>query len=135
MSDLTLKICGAAMLCAICVLLLKKGGGDTLPLVKIAAVVVLGAACIGAISPIITYISELAESTLSGVSVSVASVIVKALCIAFVSYICSSICKECGEGGIAYFVELAGKGEILLLSLELVGEILRIAEKILDTGY
>ena len=135
MSDVTFKVCGAAILCAVLVLILKKGGSDSLPLVKIAAVVVLGGACIGALSPIISYIQNLANGALSGVPLSVAFVIVKALCIAFISYMCASVCRECGEGGIATFAELAGKGEILLLSLELIGEILSVAEKILDTGF
>ena len=135
MSDATLKVCGAAILCAALVLILKRGGGDSLPLVKIAAVVVLGGACIVAVSPIINYIQSLADGALSGVSLSVASVIVKAMCIAFISYMCASVCRECGEGGIASFVELAGKGEILLLSLDLIGEILSVAEKILDMGF
>ena len=58
MSDVTFKVCGAAILCAVLVLILKKGGSDSLPLVKIAAVVVLGGACIGALSPIISYIQN-----------------------------------------------------------------------------
>ena len=135
MSDATLKVCGAAILCAALALILKRGGGDSLPLVKIAAVVVLGGACIVAMSPIINYIQSIADGALSGVSLSVASIIVKALCIAFISYMCASVCRECGEGGIASFVELAGKGEILLLSLDLIGEILSVAEKILDMGF
>ena len=135
MSDATLKVCGAAILCAALALILRRGGGDSLSLVKIAAVVVLGSACIVAMSPIINYIQSLADGALSGVSLSVASVIVKALCIAFISYMCASVCRECGEGGIASFVELAGKGEILLLSLDLIGEILSVAEKILDMGF
>ncbi len=134
MSDLTLKICGAAILSAILILILKKSGSDSVPLLKIAAIVLLFGTCIVAFSPIIEYMRSFSETVSFVSSVSVISVLLKALCVAFLTYICASLCRECGEGGIAYFVELAGKGEIILISLELVGEIFGVAEKILDLG-
>ena len=135
MSDQMLKICGAAIVCVIFILILKKCGNDSVPLLKIASIILLGGVCIVAISPIVEYIRSLSDSVITTASFSVISVLVKALCIAFLSYACASVCRECGEGGIAYFVELAGKGEIILISLELVGEIFDITEKILDMGF
>ena len=134
MSDLILKICGAAILSAIFILILKKSGSDSVPLLKIAAVILLCGTCVMAFSPIIEYMRSLSDAVGSLLSVSAISVLLKALCVAFLTYICASVCRECGEGGIAYFVELAGKGEIILLSLELIGEIFKVAEKILDLG-
>ena len=134
MSDATLKICGAAILCAVFILILKKGGGDGVPLLKITAVILLCGACIVAFSPIIEYVRSLSDKVSFSSSVAVIPVLLKVLCVAFLSYTCASVCRECGEGGIASFVELAGKGEIILLSLELVGEIFEIAAKILDMG-
>ena len=134
MSDQMLKICGAAILCVIFILMLKKGGSDSVPLLKIASIILLCGVCIVAISPVIEYIRSLSDSVITTASFSVISVLLKALCIAFISYACSSVCRECGEGGIAYFVELAGKGEIILISLELISEIFDMTEKILDIG-
>ena len=130
-----LKICGAAILCVIFILILKKSGSDSVPLLKIAATVLLCGVCIVAISPVIEYMQSLSDSVGTLSSISVISVLLKALCIAFLSYTCASVCRECGDGGIAYFVELAGKGEIILLSLELIGEIFDMTEKVLDMGF
>ena len=135
MSDQMLKICGAAILCVIFILILKKSGSDSVPLLKIAAIILLCGVCIVAIAPVIEYMQSLSDSVGTVSSISVMSVLLKATCIAFLSYLCASVCRECGEGGIAYFVELAGKGEIILLSLELIGEIFDMTEKILDMGF
>ena len=130
-----LKICGAAILCVIFILILKKSGSDSVPLLKIAAIILLCGVCSVAIAPVIEYMQSLSDSVGTISSISVMSVLLKAMCIAFLSYLCASVCRECGEGGIAYFVELAGKGEIILLSLELIGEIFDMTEKILDMGF
>ena len=130
-----LKVCGAALLCVIFILILKKSGGESVPLLKIAATILLCGVCIASLTPVIEYIRSLTESVGVLASISVISVLLKALCVAFLSYVCASVCRECGEGGIAYFVELAGKGEIILLSLELIGEIFEMTEKILDMGF
>ena len=135
MSEQMLKICGAALLCVIFILILKKSGGDSVPLLKVAATVLLCGVCIVSLTPVIEYIQSLSDSIGTLASISVISVLLKAMCIAFLSYVCASVCRECGEGGIAYFVELAGKGEIILLSLELIGEIFDMTEKILDMGF
>ena len=123
-----------AILAAIFALILKKSGGENVSLLRIAAIVLLCGACIIAFSPIVEYMLSLSDMLGSVSSNSVVSVLLKALCIAFLTYICSLICRECGETGIAYFVELAGKGEIILLSLQLIGEIFEVVEKILDIG-
>ena len=130
-----LKVCGAAILCVIFILILKKNGNDSVPLLKIAAIILLCGVCIVAIAPVIEYMQSLSDSVGTISSISVMSVLLKAMCIAFLSYLCASVCRECGEGGIANFVELAGKGEIILLSLELIGEIFDMTEKILDMGF
>ena len=132
MSANLIKLCGAALLSVFLIIIIKKNGTDIALLIKIAAVVLLGGASILAISPIIEYMYELSGEIDAIVSISVVSVLIKALCVAFICQICSSICRDCGEGSIAYYVELGGKIEILLLSLELIGELIATTREILD---
>ena len=46
----------------------------------------------------------------------------------------ADICRESGESAAASGVETVGKLEILLLSLPLIDEILRVAERLLSMG-
>lgn len=132
MSETLFKLCGIALFSVMLITLLKKWGGDFSVLVKIAASVVLCGVCVGVLSPAITYIYELSSLSESVISLSVISTLVRALTVAFISHICASVCRDCGEPSIAYYVELCGKGEILLLSLPMIRDIIDTVQKILD---
>ena len=120
------------MLCTSLILVLKKSNAESALLLKAICVVALGGVSVMALSPVVEYMYELSESIELGISVSVIGVLLKALSIALVSYICASVCRDCGEGNVAYFVELGGKIEILLLSLQLIGELVSVAREILE---
>ena len=127
-----IKLCGVALLSVFLILIIKKNGADIALLIKVAAVILLGGASILAISPIIEYMYELSGEIDAIVSISVVSVLIKALCVAFICQICALICRDCGEGNIAHYVELGGKIEILLLSLELIAQLVSTTREILD---
>lgn len=55
------------------------------------------------------------------------AVLLKGLGIACISYTAGEICKAAGENGMAGYVELAGKIELILLGLPVFQEILSIA--------
>jgi stage III sporulation protein AD len=132
MGGVLLKLCGIALLSVFLILIVKKSGADIAVLIKIAAAVLLGGASILAISPIIEYMYELSGEIDLIVPISVVGVLVKVLCVAFICQICASICRDCGEGNIAYYVELGGKVEILLLSLDLIGNLVDTTREILE---
>ena len=48
--------------------------------------------------------------------------------------VCSDICKDCGEGSLAFGVESAGKLCVVYMCLPLVADILGYAGKILSLG-
>lgn len=54
-------------------------------------------------------------------------VLIKGLGITSIAYTASEICKAAGENGLAGYVELAGKIELILLALPLFQKILSIA--------
>ena len=63
-----------------------------------------------------------------------AEVILKSLGVAFLTHIASSVCKDCGEQNIASVIEIAGKVEILLLSLPMVERLLKYTAEISALG-
>ena len=126
------KLCGVALLAVFLMLIIKKNGADIALLIKVAAAVLLGGASILALSPIIEYMYELSGEIGATVPISVVGVLLKALCVAFICQICASICRDCGEGNIAYYVELGGKVEILILSLELIDNLVGTTREILE---
>lgn len=125
------KICMLAITGISAALVIKQWKGELLPLLRLALVVLLTAAAIGEAAPLISYMKELmGESSL----LAYAEILFKALAVALLTGTCSSICRECGENGIAEGVELVGKVEILLLALPLVRELLTAAVELLSFG-
>ncbi len=61
-----------------------------------------------------------------------AAIMLKGLGVAVITRICSSVCRESGRGGIAEYVELAGRLEILLLCLPLMSRILSAASELFE---
>ena len=60
-----------------------------------------------------------------------AGVLLSAIGIAILTQTVSEICRDCKEGTVAGYVELAGRIEILLLCLPLLAEILDVVEDLL----
>ena len=58
-------------------------------------------------------------------------ILTKALGIGYLTVITEGICKEAGEGMIAFCVELAGRSQIILLSLPLITSLIDIAKELL----
>lgn len=113
---------GLALLGLVTLLLLRQQRGEWAPFLRMAvAVLALG----GVISMAAELLSALGEVTeRAGESVDgTLSFLGKALAIAFLTEGAAAICRDSGEGGLATWVELAGKLELLLLAIPLVGEV------------
>ena len=117
----TLKICAAAVLAVICFTVVKRvNQGFDMPLRLVAAIVFFGIVLSSAL-PLFFWISELiAESGLDVWQ----GILFGAFGVALMTHITAELCRECGEGSIGGYVELAGKLEILILCLPLVKELL-----------
>lgn len=130
MSDVLFKIFGAAILCVTVGTVLKRSNPDGATLLRAVGGVVLAAAVISTVSPIIEYVYGLSELFEGGDDV--IGVLLRALGIAVLTHICSTVCRDCGEGSIAAYAELGGKIEILLLSLPLLRDIVDAVIKLAD---
>ena len=125
------KICALGMLGLALTSVLKQWKADWLPLVRVAFVVVLGTLLLSSASPIMDFLHEL--GSLGGVSEEV-TCLLRACGIAMLAQLAAGICRECGEGGLAEAVELAGKIELLLLCIPLINELLSLARELLSSG-
>ena len=131
MSELVFKVCGIAVISSMLILLVKKWGSDLAVTLKIASGICLAAVCLGAVSPIISYVRELADMGESAGLVSSVEFMLRVLSVAVVSHVSATVCRDCGEGSIGGYVELAGKIEIIILSLPFVKNMIEMTTGLL----
>ena len=124
----SIRVCMLAVAGVTAITVIKKWNSDFLPLLRIALAVLLAAVVFSWLSPLVTYLKNLTEAT--GVA-EYAEFLFKALGIAWLTQCCADLCRESGENGAANGVELAGKVEILLLSIPLLNRVLEIAKQLL----
>lgn len=132
MSEWTVKIFGVALLCLMLTLVLRKWNADMAILVRAVAAVVLCAASVYALRPILDFLRSFAEYESFESAFPVIGVLFRALAVAMLTEVCASICRDCGEGTLATYVELGGRIEMILLSIPLLEEITRTVRMILD---
>jgi len=128
------RVCAAAILCALVGVALRGVSGSFGVAIKVGGAVVI-------FSMVVLAASSVAESAQSVISrfeghaeiTNYWGTMLRALGIALLCRICSDVCRDCGEGTIAGGVETAGKITILALSLPMIEEILISAEKLLST--
>ena len=109
--------------------ILRKWNADLLPLLRVALVVILVGVILSWATPLVAYLRDL--TGISALS-EYAEFLFKALGIAWLTQCCADICREGGENGAANGVELAGKVELLLLSLPLINNILTVTKELLS---
>lgn len=132
MSELLMKVFGISLICLTLSLILRRWSGEVGVIVKAAAVVVMASLCLVALSPAISFVGRLADrAAATGVSEGV-GVLMRAMAVAFLTHVCASVCRDCGEATLASYVEMAGKAEMLILSLPLIENILDTVTKLLD---
>ena len=125
------KICLVAITGVCLCVIVKQWKSDFLPLLRLALTVVFAGAILSISVPLISYLREM--TALTGLS-AYAALLLKALGIAILTQCTSDICRDAGESGVANGVELAGKAEILLLCLPLLGEIFASVKELLALG-
>lgn len=123
------QICGLGLLCAVTAMVIKQLRTELALPVRLAGSILLLGAAVAVAVPLYSYLDSLiSTSALS----EYAPILFKALGIAFLTHLSAEICRDCGEPSAASYVELAGKLEILILSLPLIASILGVAADILN---
>ena len=121
------RICGVALLATFCFAVVRRvNSGFDMPLKLTAAVTFFGGVIALSI-PLFDYLSELVEKSGLGAW---QTVIFGAVGVSVLTHVTAEICRECGEGGLGGYAELAGKVEILVLCLPLIKELLAEVEEL-----
>ena len=124
-----IKLCGAAVIAAVGAFILKGSKSSIGNSMSIALFLLVFSFCLGVLEPIVTELSSLA----AGFGAEEYFLpIIKALGVAFVVQMASSICADLGESRIGEGIELAGKFEILLLSLPMIKSIVGYALELIS---
>lgn len=133
MSEGILKLLGGAILAVMILVILRKESAEVASVAKMCAGVIFAVACVAAMSPIVEYVGELSQGFGADDGVQQAAMILlKALGISILTHITATVCRDAGEGSIAYYVESGGKIEIILLSLPLLRELVNVALELLE---
>ena len=128
-----MKLFGTAIIAVMLLVVLRRESTDIALTAKMCAGVILAVTCIASMSPIVEYIGEIGESLgADGTLGSAVEVLLKALGVSVLAHITANVCRDAGEGSIAYYVELGAKIEILLLSMPLLRELLGLAASLLE---
>lgn len=113
------RIGGVAAVGLTALLLLRSYKPEWAPLLRMAVTVIAMGLTLTAASTVITYITDLAEG-MGGLKGEGQGILMKALGVAFLTETAAAVCRDSGEGGLATWVETAGKLELLLLSFPLI---------------
>ncbi len=118
------KLGGIALVALMALLVLRQVKPEWGTLVRMAAAVAAAGIIVGMVSTVLAFARELTDMGGGGLAPDTWSILLKALGVAFLSEVAASICRDSGEGGLAGWVEMAGRVEILLLSLPLIRTVL-----------
>lgn len=126
--DTAVKVCGIALICVFAVISLKNLKDSCAVLVRLASSVVFFGLFCGMLYPFVSFVkTTMNDGGMSGYT----GLLFKALGIAFLTGISSSVCRDSGEAGIAQGVETVGRAEILLLAVPLLEDLFGMAKEIL----
>ena len=112
---------GLALICLICSVIMKNLGSKATP-VLISVVVVGVIRMYGeSLAELVGGLFSLADSTDGSLYIATA---IKILGVGYVGGICSDVCRELGEGGLAGAVTLAARLETLVLTFPFIEKIM-----------
>ncbi len=132
--DILFRVCGVALICAFCALVLGDSQVRTL---RIGGSVLIFGLLLGLCIYGVQGLEELLRTSgqgEGGYASRAFSIMLKALGVALLSRFCSDICRDCGQVGAADGVESVGRVVIFLLSLPLFSDIIAYAEQVLEMG-
>ncbi len=119
-----IKLCGLALLCAFCALVIKEAGGARF------AVALSALTCVLFLVPLltrygeaVTFLSALSKDGLFSESFGLS---LKALSVGLLSSFTADVCRELGEAGLGDRLELCAKAEIVVLALPTLSRLFSI---------
>ena len=127
--ETVLRISGIAIIGIFASLLLKERYRTAAISASLAAVVIISSVILD--GSIRTSVEAVFGFVNGGDFSQYALTLLKALGIAYITTLTENVCREAGESSLAFAVELAGKAQLIVLSLPLLASLLEIAGKLL----
>ena len=125
------KVGGLALVCLVALLVLRQVKPEWGAFVRMAAAVAAAGFILTALSGVLALVEELSSISGEALPADTWGILLRALGVAFLTGIAASICRDSGEGGLAGWVEMAGRVEILLLSFPLIRTVLSTVSDLL----
>ncbi len=132
MSELYLKLLGLALVSLVLIVILRKMSADGALWLKLVTLISVSGVCFIMAEPIVELIYEISGIEGFDRGEEWISILLRVLCIAALTHICSSFCKDSGEASLASYVEMGGKAEIILLCLPLIKDLIEMAGILLE---
>ena len=124
-----LKICSIGIIIAIISILVKTYRQEFSIHTRLSGTLIIFGAVMLMLVPIFDYLERMVGQALP---LEYMEILIKSLGVAYLTQICSDFCCDCGEKNIASAVDIAGKIEILILSLPLIEKIINMSEEVLQ---
>ena len=125
------KICGIALLCVAFLVVTKELKGGYPWAVRAVGVILVASLLVINIDGLK---NEMNTFLRLGSASEYIAIMLKCLGISFLVKTCSDICRDCGEGSLAFGIESAGKLCVIYMCLPLISDMLGYAEEILGMG-
>ena len=123
------RLCGMALVAALCAMIVKECGGKMSVLVGIVGGLIIFFYALTAFSETFSLLGEFTYAkTLSPY----VNTIMKILAVGYCVSLTAETCRELGEAGIASKLEILGKAEVLLLCLPEMKKIIELAISIAE---
>ena len=123
------KLCGAAVLTLAATLILKDSRAPHPEIAVLFFGILVLSRLIFNIGDVVEYLKKISEGTAAE---SYLTTLLKAAGIAYLADLTADMCRNSGEHGIASYVEIAGKTELIILALPLMSELLDLAVGMLN---
>ncbi len=122
------KLCGAAIIASICVLILKDSAKQASAVIAVFSCLLILSGAILRFSGAIEAVNEIMKDSKM---TDYASVMLKSLGVGIVVNTVGGICRDLGESSLSSGIELAGKVEILLICLPLITDTVSTIKELL----
>ena len=127
------RVGGLALVGLVALLVLRTYKPEWAVFIRVAVTVLAVGMILIPAGTVLAYVTELSEGT-GAPNGEAWSILLKALGVAFLSETASAICRDSGESGLAGWVEMAGKLEILLLAFPLIRTVMETVTELLAGG-
>ena len=126
-----IKICGIAILATILIIVTKEAKSSFPWALKIGAAVLIGGLILLNIQDVKGRMEFFSDMEYLSEHI---ALLLRTFGIAFLVKICSDVCRECGEGSLAFGVESAGKLCILYMCIPIIQDIFGYLSDVLALG-